>query len=157
VPGGDISDGGNARIRAWYKVATASESTLYTFNVANGGFAIGGGIMRITGANTTAPIIAAAGQAYSSNVINLTAPSVTTNVPNALLVYSGAVNAPLSITPPQGMTEQWDVKTATTYNVTHEVATRIVPAAGPTGSSTGFVSLPQRGVALHIAVAPQGG
>ena len=153
VPNGDISDGSNARIRAWYKVAGPSEPTLYTFTSATNTYAIAGGVMTIGGANTAAPIIAAAGQAYPTNTLLLRAPSVTATSPNALLVYSAAVNVPLTITPPQGMTEQWDVQTNTQYNVTNEIATRVVPNVGPTDTSLGFPAQSARGVALHIAIA----
>src|SRR5690606_27819417 len=92
VPSGDISDGSNARIRAWYKVAGPSEPTLYTFTSAVNAYAIAGGLMAISGADTSSPIVGAAGQAYPTNTLLLRAPSVTTTSPNALLVYSGAVN-----------------------------------------------------------------
>lgn len=153
VPSGDISDGSNARIRAWYKVAGPSEPTLYTFTSAVNAYAIAGGLMAISGADTSSPIVGAAGQAYPTNTLLLRAPSVTTTSPNALLVYSGAVNTPLTITPPQGMTEQWDVHTNTQYNVALETATRVVPEVGPTDTSVGFPAQSARGVALHIAIA----
>jgi hypothetical protein len=156
VPNADAYEGGNARIRAWYHVTGSSEPASYAFTTSGGtAWATAGGIMSITGANLMSPIAAAAGQnTGATNTINLTAPSISPLVANTLLVYGGAVNQPDTFTPPQLMAEQWDLKTATTYNVSTETAVRGSAQAGSTGPATGFLSTAARGAAIQIAIAP---
>jgi len=152
VPNADYSDANNARIRAWYKFAGASEPSSYTFTI-NSSQAIAGGILAITGASGT-PINAALGQVTATNTLFLTAPSITTTAPKTLLVYGGAINTPLFITPPAFMHEQFDVGTSGQYNVETEVATQQIATTGATGARTAYVSdSGARGPAILIAIA----
>jgi hypothetical protein len=153
VPNTDYSDGNNARIHAWYKFAGASEPSSYTFTMSGSSQAIAGGMLAITGASGT-PINASGGQVTSTNSLYLTAPSITTTAAKTLLVYGGAINTPLFITPPAFMRERFDVGTTGTYNVETEVATQAVTTAGATGVRTAYVSNSgARGAAILIAVA----
>jgi hypothetical protein len=153
VPNTDYSDGNNARIHAWYKFAGASEPSSYTFTMSGSSQAIAGGMLAITGASGS-PINASAGQVTSTNSLYLTAPSITTTAPRTLLVYGGAINTPLFITPPAFMRERFDVGTSGPYNVETEVATQAVTTAGATGVRTAYVSNSgARGAAILIAVA----
>jgi hypothetical protein len=152
VPNADYSDANNARIRAWYKFAGASEPSSYTFTI-NSSQAIAGGMLAITGASGT-PINAALGQVTATNTLFLTAPSITTTAPKTLLVYGGAINTPLFITPPAFMHEQFDVGTSGPYNVETEVATQQLATTGATGARTAYVSdSGARGPAFLIAIA----
>jgi hypothetical protein len=82
------------------------------------------------------------------------APSITTTAARTLLVYGGAINTPLFITPPAFMREQFDVGTSGPYNAETEVATQPVTTAGATGVKTAFVSNSgARGAAFLIAIA----
>ena len=154
VPNTDYSDGNNARIHSWYKVAGAAEPSSYTFALAGSGQAIGGGILAITGASGT-PINASLGQVTPTNSLYLTAPSITTTVAKTLLVYGGTVNQPLFVTPPPFMRERFDAGTAGEYNVRTEVATQAIASTGPTGVRTGYVSgSGARGAAILLAIAP---
>ena len=154
VPNTDYSDGNNARIHSWYKVAGAAEPSSYTFALAGSGQAIGGGILAITGASGT-PINASLGQVTPTNSLYLTAPSVTTTVAKTLLVYGGTVNQPLFVTSPPFMRERFDAGTAGEYNVRTEVATQAIASTGPTGVRTGYVSgSGARGAAILLAIAP---
>ncbi len=156
IQGADVYEGGNARIHAWYHVASSSEPASYTFTTTGGTpWSSAGGIMAISGADPLAPIAAAGGASTgSTNTINLTAPSITTTMPDTLLVYGGAVNQPALFTPPQLMTERWDLSTAATYNVATEAAVRGFATAGATGPATAFLNVAARGVAIQIAMAP---
>jgi hypothetical protein len=156
IPGADVSEGGNARIRAWYKVAGPSEPATYSFPVAGGtNWSSAGGIMAITGANTSSPVAAAAGAVRASSQ-NLMAPSITTTDPNTLVVYGGAVNQPALFTPPPLFAERWDLSSATTYNVATETAVRVATTAGATGTATAFLNVSAPGVAVQIAIRGSG-
>jgi hypothetical protein len=153
VPNTDYSDANNARIHAWYKIAGAIEPASYTFTLSGGGQAIAGGMMAITGATAT-PINASLGQVNGTNSIFLTAPSITTTAAKTLLVYGGAVNAPVSITPPGFMHEQFDVATNGAFNLTIGAATQVIASAGSTGVRTAYLSSAAHGPAFLIAIAP---
>jgi len=155
IPSADVSQGSNARIHAWYKVAGASEPASYTFTLTGGGgMSIAGGVMAIQGADSANPINAAGGQSTgSTNVTQLTAPSITTTKPNTALIYSGAVNTPATFTPPQLMPEQWDVIGAGSYQIATEAAVGGVAVAGATGTRAATLSTSAAGVAIAIAVA----
>jgi Concanavalin A-like lectin/glucanases superfamily/Bacterial Ig-like domain len=153
VPNSDYSDGNNARIHAWYKFAGASEPSSYTFTMTGSSQAIAGGMLAVTGASAT-PINASFGQVTGTNTLFLTAPSITTTASKTLLVYGGAINQPLFITPPAFMRERFDVGTTGTYNVRTEVATQALATAGATGVRTAYVSNSgARGAAIAIAIA----
>lgn len=153
VPGADASDGTNARIRAFSRVATAAEPASYTFTL-NRGMSLAGGITAITGANTAAPINAAGARATTSSSRSIVAPSITTTVPKTRLFYAAAVNSPQTYAPPGGMAEQWDVTTSGRYNVASTTASAGQVAAGATGTRTATTSQNARGAALLIAIAP---
>ena len=155
IPGANASDGSNARIHAFYKVATGSEPASYVFTLTGGGgMSIAGGVVALQGASTTSPINAAgAASTGGANVLQLTAPSITTTKPNTALVYSGAVNTSATFTAPQLMPEQWDVIGGGSYQVANSTAIGGVSAAGPTGSRAATLSTSARGVATAIAIA----
>ena len=115
---------------------------------------ISGGVLAVSGANQTSPIDASGGEnngPYAS--ISVTAPSITTTLPNALLVYGGACNGVYTFTPPTLMTEQWDRATgSSTSRVATEVATAPFPTPGPTGTRTATASGSCRSVAVQIAI-----
>jgi hypothetical protein len=153
IAAADVSEGSNARIHSYWKVATGSEPASYAFTLSNG-MSIAGGVMAIQGASTTAPINAAGGQSTgATNVSLLTAPSITTTKPNTALVYSGAVNNAVTFTAPQLMPEQWDLSGGGTYKIATETAVGGVAAAGPTGTRAATLSSSARGVATSIAIA----
>jgi hypothetical protein len=157
IPNTDLSDGTNARIRAWYKVAGPSEPSSYTWAIGGGtNYSSAGGIMAISGANTSSPIDVAGSQLNTSGAKTLTAPSITTTQPHTLLVYGGAVNQPALFTPPQLFIEQWDRSTAATYNVATTAATSGFDPFGATGAATAFLNVGARGPAIQIAVRGAG-
>jgi hypothetical protein len=84
----------------------------------------------------------------------LPAPSITTTVANTLLVYGGFTNTPVSATSPGLMTEQWDVNTTGSYNISSETATQTLSSAGATGTRAATFPSKVRGVAVLMAIAP---
>ncbi len=158
VPNTNVADGNNARIHAWYKVATALEPLSYSFPLTGGsGQDISGGIIAIEGADAAAPINASAGQANSSQSKNVTAPSVTTTIDNALIMFGGTCSAAVSYSPPSGFTEHWDRSSSGTYKVSTEVATKGQGVAGATGPVIATVPSSCRGAGINVAIAPAPG
>jgi len=153
VPNTDYSDGNAARIHAWYKITGSAEPSSYTFTLSGAGQAIAGGIVAITGATST-PINASLGQVNGTSSFYLTAPSITTTSAKTLLVYAGAVNAPLAITPPAFMGERFDVRTNGSFNVSLEAATQVIASSGATGVRTAYLSGGSRGPAIAVALTP---
>jgi hypothetical protein len=154
VPNGDIAQGTNARIHAWYRVAGAEEPDAYLFTLTGGSAQdTAGGILAISGANT-APIDASAGQANATSSKNATAPSVTTTVPSTLLVYGGSANSGVTFTPPVGMTEHLDLATTGTYRVATTVATQERAATGATGTRVATMPSSVKSATVAIAIRP---
>jgi hypothetical protein len=158
VPNTDFMDGTNVRIKAFYKVAGPLEPSSYNFTLNGGtGADIAGGMMAVSNASVAAPINASNGQnnAPSGATKNVTAPSITTTVPNTLLVFGGACNVIATFTPPLGMIEQWDRSTSGAYKVSIEAATQY-PALGATGIRVATASTTCRTLGMSIAIAPAG-
>jgi hypothetical protein len=156
IPNTDWTDGTNARIRGFYKVAGALEPPSYTFTFASGsGADMSGGVLAILGGNPSTPINASNGQSNGSVGSKLvTAPSISPTVANTLLVFGGACNVIAGFTPPTGMTEYWDVASSGAYKVATEGATQPLATSGSTGTRVATASTSCRSVAVSIAVAP---
>ena len=80
--------------------------------------------------------------------------SITTTVANTLLVYGGFAYISTTASAPGLMTEQWDVNTTGSYNISSETATQGFTNAGATGTRAATYPLKVRGVAILIAIAP---
>jgi MSHA biogenesis protein MshQ len=155
APNTDVYESTNARIHAWYRIASGMEPASYTFTLTGGsGMALAGGVAAIEHADALSPIAASVGQSSSAQSITLTAPSLTVPSHNSLLVYGGAVNAPVSFTAPPLMAERWDLSTTGQYNVGTEMAAGALTLAGATGTRTATLSAKAKGAAILIAVNP---
>jgi hypothetical protein len=156
VPNGDWSDGTNARLRSYYRVAGPLEPPSYTFTFASGtGQDMSGGILAILGGDPARPINVSNGQSNGTvGSRNVTAPSITTTLVNTLLIFGGACNVNASFTPPPGMTEHWDVASSGTYKVATEAASQALGPLGSTGTRVAIASTSCRSVGMSIAVAP---
>jgi hypothetical protein len=156
VPNTNASQGGNAGMRAFYRIADGSEPATYTFNLTGGsGQALAGGVMAIAGADAAAPINASGSQVNSTATYTLPTPSVTTTRARTLLISTGSVNQPvLSSWPPQLMTEAWDVRNDGEYDLHTSASAGGVADAGPTGPRSSTLWAPGAGVGLTIAIAP---
>jgi hypothetical protein len=156
VPNTDFSNSTNVRIHAYYRLAGASEPSSYTFTLTGGsGQAMTGGILDITGANTGTPINASGGQSNGSATSkSVPAPSITTTVNNALLIYAGAAQVSATWGPPGLMTTQWQGSTSGSYNVSNESAIQALASSGATGTRSALLSTSGKSVADMIAIAP---
>jgi len=156
IPNADFNEGSNARIHAWSKLAGASEPGSYTFTLTGGdGRDTAGGIMAISGASQTTPIDASGGRSNGGNPsTSVTAPSITTTLPNTLLIFAGAGSSAATYTPPGNMSEQFDRTTSGTYKVSIESATQALVSSGPTGTRTALASTGVRSVTVMIAIRP---
>lgn len=141
--------------QAVYVKVAASEPSSFTWTF-NGNQAASGGIAAYSGVSTSNPI-----DVHSGRVLNypryatITANSVTTTVNNAMLVgFFGMANN-VTIAPPPGMTERWDVASnAGAYFVTQEGTDAIQAAAGASGTKTATASVAGWSIAQLIALRP---
>jgi hypothetical protein len=158
VPNTDQFNGTAARTHAWYKLAGASEPGSYSFTETGGsGYDMSGGVLALTGASPAAPINASGGQNNGTgSSAAVPAPSITTTLPDTLLVFGGACNVGVTFTPPPGMAEQWDRSSSGTYKVTTEVATGPFAGPGATGTRTATASAACKSDGILIAVAGSG-
>lgn len=96
----------NAGMATYYKFAGASEPVSYGFGIQVGGkWAIG--ISRITGVNTSNPVDVSGAQTGGSST-SVTAPSVTTTVPNTLVLAFYTNRKAATFTAAAGTTERYD-------------------------------------------------
>jgi len=127
----DNSAGAPNSLVVYYRVAGAGEPASYswTFSTSTGS---AGGILSFSGVNTATPIDVENGQATPVAPTHST-PSVTTTVPNAMLVASFTYSSPLAWAPPAGMTEVVDIVGG---NQSTEINYVLQAAAGATGAKT---------------------
>jgi PKD repeat protein len=120
------------RKATYYRVATNSEPANYTWSFSSS-LAASGGILAFSGVSTSNPIDAHGG--LTSTGTNLiTAPSVTTTVPNTMLVGLFAATGSITVTPPSGMAERFDVTSNLgTFKISSEGANALQGTAGATG------------------------
>ncbi len=155
VPNTDHFNGTAARTHAWYKLAGASEPGSYSFTETGGsGYDMSGGILALSGANQTSPINASGGQNNGTGTSTaVSAPSITTTLADTLLVFGGACNVGTTLTPPAGMTEQWDRSSSGTYKVTTEIATGAFGGPGATATRTATASSACKSDGILIAIS----
>ncbi|MFN2488245.1 MAG: Ig-like domain-containing protein [Actinomycetota bacterium] len=147
--------GTRLRKLSYFHVAGASEPSSYrwTFNAAR---AAGGGIAAYSGVDTSDPIDASGGKANAAST-SITAPSITTTVPDALLVGLFGMRGKRTVTPPTVMSERWDVASTTgTPKVTSEAADEAQPSAGATGTRIATASNTGVNIGQLIALRPAG-
>ena len=108
-----------------YKFATGSEGGTFSYSGAAGGTALVCAVFR----GATAVDVIGAGTAATGTTID--APSVTTTVPNAMLIAGFSANTGVSISTAPGMTKIQSISSAS-CTIQYE----IVPSAGATGVRT---------------------
>jgi hypothetical protein len=132
----------NANTLAVYrKVAGGAEPASYTWTLSTNTGAVGG-ILSFTGVNNTTPVDVENGQ-ITANALTHTAPGVTTNFANTMLVTSHAFTSAATWTPPGGMNEGVDVASVAVPNaggISLEMDYVIQSAAGATGDKTATAS-----------------
>ncbi|MEX2554386.1 MAG: cadherin-like domain-containing protein [Actinomycetota bacterium] len=144
------------RQAVYFKVA-GSEPASYSFTF-NSNQAAAGGIAAYSGVNTANPIDAHSGQV--SNFLRfatITAPSVTTTQNGAMLVGFFGMADNVTIAPPSGMTERWDVASnAGAFFMTQEGADALQPTAGASGSKVATAPVKGWNIGQLVALRPAG-
>ncbi len=136
----------------YYKVAGDSEPTSYTFTLSNGPkWSIG--ISRIEGADPNNPINAHGG-AFGHDDDDVKAPSITTNVYNALVMAFYTNKKDATWTPPSGTTEVYDRPNTQQGLTSNMMAYYVQSSPGATGSKTAKPSRREVWVAQQIAIRP---
>jgi hypothetical protein len=133
-----ISGGGSAadtKGYTYYKVAESSEPTSYTWGSTLSA-EHSGGIIALTGVNTSSPIDDSASQENAAS-LSVTCPAVTTTVDESWLVAFPFTHDGTTFSFPSGTTERFDVQTGTaSTDRTIAGGTDPLGAAGDTGTRT---------------------
>ena len=128
--------GSGMRVMTYYKVATASEGTSYTFTTGSARN-WEGAMIAIRGANQVVPIDSSADATGASG--NVVAPAITTTSANEWIVTSASVNRNATFTPPTGATERVEkagTSTSTEFSTTATTTAGAVAAKTATPSNT---------------------
>ena len=142
----------------YVKAAGASEPASYTWTVPSAR-RMAGGITTFEGIDVTHPIDAINASANPTGTL-VSAPSITTTMPDTVLVELAAVASNGSLTAPGGMSEAWEEAapgTSTRKNALGAVASlshAVQPAAGPTGNRTATVTTAGRSIGVLLALRP---
>src|SRR5205807_4560235 len=129
----------------YYKVAGSSEPSSYTFSVS-AATNLTAGIDDFSGVNTTSPVDTWA--SANSNGTSATC-SLTTAAANEAVICAPAALANVSITPPTGMTERWELGGT---GVTGEAADYLQASAGATGTKSATLSASSAWIAIVVAL-----
>lgn len=124
------ASGSGMRQFTYYRVATASEGTTYTWTSAAARNTTGG-IATFRGVNTVVPIDAELDATGASG--NAVGPAVTTTGANDWVITAVSVARNTTFTPPSGSTERWDRAGTSTST---EVSTFTQATAGSTGTKS---------------------
>lgn len=135
----------------YYRLASAGEPASHTWSFS-GSHAAAGGILAYDGVSTSSPINAHGGGKQTSS--SIVAPSITTTVPNAMLVGLFGIRADTTISPAPGMTERAETKSS--GKITWEAADSPQASAGGTGSKTGTAPTSARNIGQLVALTPAG-
>ncbi|MGH9036253.1 MAG: hypothetical protein ACRD0O_10855, partial [Acidimicrobiia bacterium] len=158
----DLTSTGALRQAVYYRVATDSEPSAYTWALdTNTTRRLAGGLTAYSGVDTTDPINGHGASIQTADSTAVSAPSLDASMPDALLLHLAAVNAEGTITPPEGMTERWEASSPNPKNSRDALAASAdvgIGGTGPTGVRTATTSQagPSIAVALLLRPAPGG-
>jgi hypothetical protein len=141
------NDDSNFGMRTYSKVATASEPNTYTFSLNTSG-KWAASMSRITGADTSAPIMASSGNVGSSG--NAVAPSLTSSQATLVLSFHGRKNGTnLTVTAP------WEKRSQVNFgsDVSNMLSTLVQSSAGATGNNSVSTTTSGNWAAQQIAIA----
>jgi hypothetical protein len=153
-----MMDGTWTRVYTYWRIASAEPASYtWTFNIKTRATA---SIAAYSGVDTVSPIIVDDFVTQPSWTDTYVTPSITTTANNAMIVTTfsvGGATAGLSINPPAGMTERYDIVIGNTSVQTQESADAVQAVAGATGQKTATASssgTPAAGVAHIMALRP---
>jgi len=132
----------SSSLAVYRKVAGASEPSSYSWALDAGATFVAGGIQGFVNVDTANPIDVESGQTTALSLTHAT-PSVTTTVPNAMLVATHTFPSAATWTPPADMSESFDVATPAPPNqggLSIEGSRVVQPAPGATGAKTATAS-----------------
>jgi hypothetical protein len=149
-------NGTAVRKATYVRVAGADEPASYAWGFDRRPSAVGS-ILAYSGVSGSAPVEASSGRANAASKL-VTAPSVTTTSPGALVVGLFAVNKRAGVTPPVGMVERSEVSSpaAVTYPVTGESADLVRATAGASGDKVATSTVSGASIGQQIALTPAG-
>lgn len=130
----------DSNIGLFYKIATASEASTYTFTTLSGSFDLSGSILRITGVNTSNPI-GVEGTFNSGTSSSGSITGITTGNNNSIVIGihagDGSDTAPFSVSG-TGWTEVLEIQSAATGNDGNSAvwASKDMTSTGATGNAT---------------------
>jgi outer membrane protein assembly factor BamB len=151
------NNGNDNALAVYWKIATSSEPTTYTWSFsANTGNA--GGLMAFSGVDNAAPINASAGSITTATTTTFSAPSVTPTVTNTMIVTAHEYSSSDRWTKPAGMTEALDVASlpvADSLGISLLGSYKIQATATATGALTATAaSNADTGAAVTLALKP---
>jgi len=156
-----MMDGTFTRVYTYWRIASSEPASYtWTFNIKTRSTA---SIVAYSGVDNASPVIVDDFVTQPSFTDTYVTPSITTTVNNAMIVTTfsvGGASSGLSINPPAGMTERYDIVIGNTSVQTQESADAVQAVAGATGQKTATASISGNvaaGVAHIMALRPAGG
>ena len=142
----------------YWRAATAGEPSHYGFELSsNQSDTVAGAIAAYSGIDLTDPIEAFGSQSNGTSP-DVVAPSITTSTADTTVISFFAVRDDGTITPPAGMTEQWDVNSAAGVGVVAETllaaADEVVTSTGDTGTRTATAEASDGSIGHLVALRP---
>ncbi|HEU4451377.1 MAG TPA: Ig-like domain-containing protein, partial [Gaiellaceae bacterium] len=131
----------------YYRIATGSEPASYTWTWS-GSRAAAGGMSAYYGAKASDPVDVV-GALTTANGTTVTAASVTTTAPDALVLAFFATNSDAAYSTAAGMTERYEAGTAGAASVAADDLSQ--PAPGATGAKTSTASASGRNAGHQVA------
>jgi streptogramin lyase len=151
----DVSPAGNHLEQAVYvHVAGPSEPASFTWTLSAAHGATGG-IIDYAGVDPTTPV-EASGAAFTTNQLAVTAPSLTTTVPNSLQLALFGIQGDHTIALPSSLAPELAVAIGGVAGekLASAAGDRVVTAAGATGTAAATVNLASTGIGQSIALMP---
>ena len=148
----DIDGCCTAKQAVYWKLAGANEPAGYSFAISAPKSAAGG-ILAYAGVNTANPIAAHAGRVNPASS-SVTAPSLTTTAPGAMLVFFAGARPVATFTPPTGMQERWDRAAGGAFPTSSEAADQLLASAGATGMRVATTTSSNTNIGQLVALRP---
>ncbi|MFN2467187.1 MAG: Ig-like domain-containing protein [Gaiellaceae bacterium] len=147
----DDGEGSRLRQAIYLHVVSASEPAAFSWKF-NKSVGAAGTILAYSGVDTANPIDTTSGT--RGNATQITAPSVTTTVANAMIVGFFGIAAWAPIAPPAGATERFEVATTGGRKITTQSVDFLQAAAGPSGTRVATATVKAINVGQLVALRP---
>ena len=142
------------RKATFFKVATGSEPTSYTFTLTRTESA-SGAILAYVGVDTSSPIDTHDATIEQGNRADqLIAPSVVTSTDGSMIITLTGAAANVDIDPAPTTTEWVEITSIGNYDITTHAAGKLQTTAGPTGSFTAISTGSTKYISQTLALRP---